>query len=807
MSLRLWLPFDFSTDNYGVSDYKMTGSPAGWVESPVSRMAAAFSNNTGNVIYNATTGLNFVNEDFTVALWLKKKYLSKTESGMYVFTVGRADAGSYGYGIEVSSDTVLRCRYGNTSYTLIGVPEDTWCHIVFGRNGSKMFGYVNGLGMFTESALPGTLPTYTEGAGIGIGCFHYASGNIYPLIGAIADFRIYDHALTQAEIKELSQGLILHYTMGNQHAIGINNMYSGDMARGAMNGSYTRTSLSTLTGENGYRYTLTHTGDGNNAWYFIYADNIYKTNFTVGKKYIWSCMYRVNKWTDGDLSFRTAAWTNDSTLDRQHTIASTNLVDGKWHEVCEYMEVTQAMYDDSRFSPRIEFCTSNMKNSGTVFDMSIDIKNIQLIEADAYPGWIANEMVSSTVANTGGHGQNPLVRSGYAVPAASPRYRVATDFNHLSFYTNETLNLSLYKFTISFWMNPRSNMGQHFIFGMFDNWSNNGIGMYRNTGSNTYQVLIRCTGTSTYNTFSFNLALNEWHHIALVYSGTGLTAYVDGSPVSTVVHGAGAACYLPYVILGNSRFCSSGQSYPDWTEIEEAAMSDFRLYGTAFSQDEITRLYRTVASVARGGDLHALSFNEINPKANVASTGVINCGEVTESGGRVCAYTNNNANVTYNPSEAYWEYTPANADNQCLNAVYFQMIPGITTYHIDFTLTWSGMSDLSSSFGGGFQGASFPGGVWTSNFPCTALNNQAYPSTLMKNSASGQRIYSTTFTLGDSWMESYTGCYIGIRMNYSNGTGKVRMSNVRIYPAVEFKDWSVSVRDNGQAIARKIVEN
>ena len=39
-----------------------------------------------------------------------------------------------------------------------------------------------------------------------------SSGNVY-YTGKINDFRIYDHALSAAEVREISQGLVLHYKL------------------------------------------------------------------------------------------------------------------------------------------------------------------------------------------------------------------------------------------------------------------------------------------------------------------------------------------------------------------------------------------------------------------------------------------------------------------------------------------------------------------------------------------------------------------------------------------------------------------
>ena len=49
---------------------------------------------------------------------------------------------------------------------------------------------------------------------IRIGRIQSSTGNSY-FTGYINDFRIYDHALSPMEVKQISQGLILHYPLNN----------------------------------------------------------------------------------------------------------------------------------------------------------------------------------------------------------------------------------------------------------------------------------------------------------------------------------------------------------------------------------------------------------------------------------------------------------------------------------------------------------------------------------------------------------------------------------------------------------------
>lgn len=214
MALRVWLPLNGSNTNIGVSGITMSGSPASWGAGKVGTKAATFNNNTANAIIepsNQNSTLHFTTQDFSWAMWVKKNYSAKTAAAMWVFTVGRADSGGYGYGLSVTSTTALKVAFGTSNWTISSVPDNEWHHIAFTRSGTKIKIYRDGT-LVTDTTFSGTLPTYSDGYGLGVGCFHHSSF-LYPLIGAVQDFRIYDHALSDKEVSEISMGMMLHYPM------------------------------------------------------------------------------------------------------------------------------------------------------------------------------------------------------------------------------------------------------------------------------------------------------------------------------------------------------------------------------------------------------------------------------------------------------------------------------------------------------------------------------------------------------------------------------------------------------------------
>jgi hypothetical protein len=186
----------------------LSARPAIITDSPRYSNCYQYSGNVNNKIYNTTKRFNYT-DNFSWSCWVKHNYTGwKNTSGAaaasYAFTVGRADAGGYGYGLAESSATGMTVRFGSKGY---GVTiDETWHHIAFTKSGTAICIYVDGV-LKTSDTFSATLPTYSDGNGVGLGCFHY-SGSIYPYYGCLSDFRIYATALTAADIKTLYESAI-----------------------------------------------------------------------------------------------------------------------------------------------------------------------------------------------------------------------------------------------------------------------------------------------------------------------------------------------------------------------------------------------------------------------------------------------------------------------------------------------------------------------------------------------------------------------------------------------------------------------
>lgn len=787
MPLKLWLPLDGTVENRGISGVTMSGSPASWGNGRTGK-CATFNNNAGNCIANSTTEFNYTVEDFSWCMWLKKDFASKTANAMYAFTVGRADAGGYGYGLGVLSSAQIIFQFGTSSWA-IDCPDNEWHHFAFTRKGTAIKIYRDGA-LITSATFGGTLPTYSDGNGPGVGCFHY-TGNIYPLIGAISDFRIYNHTLSAKEVYELSRALIVHYPLsapGNAQA----NLL-------AWTKNYTESTplVHTSASKDGMKYlgndSLITVTPGKDYYIQVKSTGIPGTHGgNTGTDRFTIFLYQRNQGTSKAIGGYDAApnlgknniYINDP--DRQ-------LYVWKWTAPSNAQDIT--------------LCTNSYSDGTTAVTLKFwDFK----IEEGTYTSYVPSKNSAQygelgygtgTVRDATGRGIDLSYSS--ASPefiTGSPRYATALNFNQQTYAYRDSFGHVLSNITIAFWFRPISNNNaEHFLFGMFSTWRSNGTGMYHRVNTSVYPLRFKSDAESADKMIEHTYTLNAWQHVAIVYDGTTIKYYVNAVLAHSITYGSNGTCTLGNIYLGNSMYNNHPAS-----ETDDSAMSDFRLYGTALTADDVKYLYETSAAIDNNGDMFADSFEETEMLPRVGKEGLVYGKNLSESGGTVCAYTGT-AKGNMDPNMSSWSYTPsADTNNSCMAGFYFERIDGIYNYRITLVVTWSGFTDISTTstnFSAGFQGVTVKldgSGVWSGGCNINSqLGAQGNLGTLAKGAASGTRLYDTSFTVPAAWDGTYKGQFVGIRTNYSNGTGTWTISKVRVYPADEHMAGQASLCSSG----------
>jgi hypothetical protein len=473
------------------------------------------------------------------------------------------------------------------------------------------------------------------------------------------------------------------------------------------------------------------------------------------------------------MDLRTANWTNDYSTGNNVTVANLSKADGKWHEYYASEVITQTNYDNASFSPKIEFYCGSLNTSGQVYNFDLDIKELQIVEADTYPGWIDNSLSTNFISNGGiingvnsstGRSGKCLTRSGTVKLVPSVIHDRAYDFNRTGFFHNNAVNIQLWGFTMSYWVKPKNTTGntQHFLLGTFNSWPNNGIGIYRDIGKNYWNIVFKSNAESSYGSFGGQgVSYDEWHHFALTWSGTVFKVYVDGVLKTTSTYGSGSYSDFKNLYLGNSAYSGTPAS-----ETEQCAMADFRLYATCFDEAGVLALYRDRASIDKLNGLHAIEFNNGTP--GISRNGTFASNDFHEG-----------KPITVNGGSSY--KPAASTTNACSGNIVIQLNKYDTTvtsfigrrYRMVFDVSWSGYSTGSTWYQGAVNDA------WSqANYFVAAANNVRRMETNIASGASGTYHYDTTVTIGQANTYRF---YFQFRTDNSDGNATFTISNFYVY--------------------------
>ena len=801
MPLKLWLPLDGTNENRGISGVTMSGSPASWGNGRTGK-CAVFNDNTGNVIHSDTTEFNYAVEDFSWAMWLKRDQSAMTATAMFAFSVGRLDYGdNRGYGLAVHSANTLRFWFGYSNYDVSGFPNNEWHHVAFTRKGTTLKMYLDGVLKSTKT-YSGATPTFGP-YGPGIGCFHY-TGNIYPLIGAISDFRIYNHTLSAKEVYELSRALIVHYPLsapGNAQA---------NLLTWTKNYTEANPLVHTSSAKDGYKYlgndTLIKVTPGKTYYVQVKCDGTLSSYHASGAGVVsdrftlWFYIRNIGT-SKGIGSYdKTTCFTSASTGILVND-PGRQLYVWKWTAPSNAQDITLRTnsYSDGTTAVTLKFW--DFKIEEETYTSYVPSKNSAQYGELGYG--------TGTVRDATGRGIDLSYSS--ASPefiTGSPRYATALNFNQQTYAYRDSFGHVLSNITIAFWFRPISNNNaEHFLFGMFSTWRSNGAGMYHRVNTSVYPLRFKSDAESADKMIEHTYTLNAWQHVAIVYDGTTIKYYVNAVLAHSITYGSNGTCTLGNIYLGNSMYNNHPAS-----ETDDSAMSDFRLYGTALTADDVKYLYETSAAIDNNGDIFADSFEETEMLPRVGKEGLVYGNHLSESGGTQRLFNNYTDMIPVDPNHSTKTFTPMTTQNSAVAWYYFECIPGMRKYHITMVLEWGGFENITTdkpNFGAWFQGTARKtdksGNAWNAASFTAALNNHKMPGTLAKANASGIYLYDIDFEMSSYYTDEYIGQHLGLRSDYSNGTGWFRISKVRIYPADDHMEDTASLCSSG-AIQTRLVD-
>lgn len=598
MALQIWLPLNGTTKNQGLLGELTVSSPT-YVDGKLGKAM-----HTGAIKMSAEQTAQVLNNDeVSIAFWVYVNAdTGSTTNRAMLFGNESTDANNNRKFSLFQYPTCNDFHYSwmndaalttFDSGVLIGaLPSYKWTHVAVVYKNPTIKVFING-----------TLKHTATGKVSNSSSFAYDTQVIYNnQCHYFNDYRVYNNAISEKEVHELSKGLVVHYPLKSQYETGQVNKYSGDVADGYLyTGSFTRTKLED---ERGYNYKITYTGTGSNNWLSMTAGNF---SFTAGKKYYYSCKVRCHS-TNFYLYLRASRSDNDWVTN----MVSVLNPDGEWHEYV-VSQTINSTYDRSgstvTCNPILEFYTDNLVTSGHVYSADFDIKDVQVIESDCYVPFIENSMVSNVVSDCSGYGNNGTKVGNIAWSGDSARYSGSYDFSTNAYIDCGTGGKIKDEITVNIWCH-------------MDTWNDNidlvcctengGWEIYNKNSHPTFNVFISDIGYVYASSSKLWSDLSSgWHMFTGSYDGFNAKLYIDGILESSVSSSKSSKTSIHYNST-NSIYIHAESSVPTpGTGYDACKLSDCRIYATALSEKDIKSLY--------------------NVSASIDKTGVLFCGEVMEN--------------------------------------------------------------------------------------------------------------------------------------------------------------------------------
>lgn len=594
MGLQVWMPMIGNINNQGLSNFSYFSG--NYVQGTCSTFGKCLNVPNSSPISFTADGL--VNaKKFSVCFWTLADKSTKTDWNQMLQLGDKKTDGSYGSNFRFESCTTYprACSFHNNDKNaitagsrILGSSNSTWYHVCVTYDGTELKSYTNGNLIGTDVGNGGYLTGYVQ-----IGSANY--------FGLMNDLRIYDEVISQKQIRSIYNLQIIHYPLNNIYEVGITNKYFGDAAEGALNydGNYiTRTKLSN---ERGYKYKLSYTGTGKDMWKSLEIGSHF--SFTAGRTYYYSCKVRCHSKSHTQLFLRAARCGNDWVT----TMVDTLNADGQWHEYTVSQTINANFNRGDGIvtcNPWVEFYTNDMSTSGMSYTFDVDIKDIQVTEGQKY-SFIANEMVTSSVSDISGYSNNASVDVGIGIGVQSPRYDACYYFSaksYLKFPNPIYAKKTIWGLTINMWVRLNSGCGGYatILSGLNDPTSNFPWLAVNTEGSGLWSYIWSNAPQYGHGMSNEGLSLNTWYMITYVFNSGSVYWYLNGTRKGDITK----YTTLNY-INADMEYLALGNSYSgtQWNTNFCGWISDFRMFTTVLSADDVKALYQNSASITSTGQV------------------------------------------------------------------------------------------------------------------------------------------------------------------------------------------------------------
>lgn len=737
MALQIWLPLDGTLENKGClnEDIGITATPVFVNNGKIGSKAVS----TGTTYMPASmTEKVLNNREISICFWIYvNQETGSTASPSIIFGNGATVANNNRkfslFQYPTCNDLHYYWQNDTASQFFVGgtvnnvLPSYQWTHVAVTYNNPIMNVYINGTLIKSVSGVSNSA-TFAYNTPL----FDLKNNHRY-----LNDLRIYDHCLSQAEVHEISQGLVLHYKLNGIHGgVGENLLRSVPTA-------YVQTSYLS------YKIPLTE-------------------NFVKGETYTFQA-WDVNVSHSGKTEETTGfgIWWGGGSVQLFSLLGSTYFTNGHADYICKTFTAPNSTHANTE-NAWIEIYNSPYNADGTRF---MSIGKWKLEKGSKSTGYIENDLDTGAdttrVADSSGYGHDGTGASDVTYELNSPRYNMCYSFNgniaHRIYYNEPTFNYTD-NFSYTLWVKANyTGTAAQFIF-------TNGRADYGEFGYGIQNVSDTSLGIWFGNKrYAMAVDKNTWTHVAFTKSGTVIKLYKNGTVYSSITWDGTNPTYGDGKGLGLGCFHYTGNIYPGYGSI-----SDFRIYCTPLSADDIKDIYQTSAKIDNLGNIHAFEIIE-EDNVKIRKEGVFALNNAIES------------EFLFNDKTSFSFKPAANINNSTVNNVVvdfgvFAELCQPLTISVDADISWSNFKFGTDGTGGlTFQGdnrikesGTF---VWENTNYTTSglvLTNE------VSNSENGSKHISKIATIPVSWFDRFDASRFGMRCNYSDGNGTITVSNIKV---------------------------
>lgn len=238
-------------------------------------------------------------------------------------------------------------------------------------------------------------------------------------------------------------------------------------------------------------------------------------------------------------------------------------------------------------------------NDIRIYDHCLSIKEIKELSKGLMLHYKIDDLAeeyNNIVFDSSGYKNNGTLISTPILSTDSAKYSASTFFDGMDdgilIEDLQLSNIINSEVTYSFWIKPDDEAGKRSVY--FGSYSGTSWSIEKTAGN---ILRLYWNGSPDETTSGVTIADDIWQHICITKKGTNdIKVYINGIQkwASTAVHNA-LTFPTTYRIGRDTR---SGDNTP-----YKGLMSDFRIYATALSVEDVAELYHTAASIDKQGNL------------------------------------------------------------------------------------------------------------------------------------------------------------------------------------------------------------